>query len=433
MANIAVKIYDHQKQHDGKWKFVPVPVHIDPNKTAQQIIAKTPSRLGAKTGKYKVSWYEGAAKRFEAGSYQLLTEAIRAAKFRQVQLQGKNNGVIIQDPNTKNVGRLTIDIAALAYLRTVEKEGRPGTIALAKFDLEEFQKWNAGRNGSKRTFVDQITKDDMLDYRNMIVKSGRAPRTAVNKVMRVNNFVLTSLGLKPGEGPIKQKDAEKIITKPNENDVDYYSGEELEKFFATCDHRQHLIFSTFLYSGCRREEIEFLYWDDLDLNEGELKVRPKPEFDFTVKTKQERSVTLPPVLIERLKTWKKRAATRLVFPTKNGGPLGNSLLVSCKRVWRRGGRMMRIRKLLPHGVHHAGILPHGQVDQDPLCREQCLRPLLRPTRKQRERRELFRMSGFMPCCRCHKIPPIAALQHQLNYTKRGVLCQDIPACLCKAA
>jgi len=119
--------------------------------------------------------------------------------------------------------------------------------------------------------------------------------------------------------------------------VDYYTEQELEKLFAACDHRQHLIFSAFLYSGCRREEIEFLYWDDLDLNEGELKVRPKPEFDFTVKTKQERSVTLPPVLVERLKTWKKRATTRLVFPTRNGAPLGNSVLVSCKRVWKRAG------------------------------------------------------------------------------------------------
>jgi len=298
MANLAVKIYDHQKQKDGRWKFIPVPVHIDPKKTALQIIANAPHRLGARAGRYKISWYDGSAKKFETGSYELLSEAIRAAKFRQVQLQGKNNGVVIENATEKNAGRLTIDIAATAYLRTVEKEGRPGTLALAEFDLEEFQKWNAGRNGSKRTFVDQVTKDDLLDYRNMIVKSGRAPRTAVNKVMRVNNFVMTTLGLKPGEGPIKQKDAEKIITKPNENDVDYYSEEELEKFFAACDHRQHLIFSTFLYSGCRREEIAFLYWDDLDFEECELKVRAKPEFDFTVKTKQARSVTIPLVRME---------------------------------------------------------------------------------------------------------------------------------------
>ncbi len=337
MANQAVRIYDHQKQPDGKWKFIPVDFEIDPAKTAQQLCYKLGLKGRLRKGNFKLSWYEGAAKKFEPGSYPRLEEAVKAAKFRQVQLQGKSNGIVIENPKSKDAGRMTIDIAAAAYLRAVEKEGRPGTFALAKFDLDEFQKWNVGRSGSKRTFVDQITKDDLLDYRNMIVRSGRAPRTAVNKVMRVNNFVMTSLGLKPGEGPIKQKDAEKIITKPNENDVDYYSEQELEKFFPACDHRQHLIFSTFLYSGCRREEIEFLYWDDLDLAEGELKVRPKPEFDFTVKTKQERSVTLPPDLVERLKAWKERATTRLVFPTKNGGPLGNSLLVSCKRAWKRAG------------------------------------------------------------------------------------------------
>ena len=33
----------------------------------------------------------------------------------KIQLQGKNNGVVIEDPKTKDAGRLTIDIAAVAY------------------------------------------------------------------------------------------------------------------------------------------------------------------------------------------------------------------------------------------------------------------------------------------------------------------------------
>jgi hypothetical protein len=182
MANQAVRIYDHQKQPDGKWKFIPVDFEIDPAKTAQQLCYKLGLKGRLRKGNFKLSWYEGAAKKFEPGSYPRLEEAVKAAKFRQVQLQGKSNGIVIENPKTKDAGRLTIDIAAAAYLRAVEKEGRPGTFALAKFDLEEFQKWNARMNGPKRAFVDQITKDDLLDYRNMIVRSGRAPRTAVNKV-----------------------------------------------------------------------------------------------------------------------------------------------------------------------------------------------------------------------------------------------------------
>lgn len=113
----------------------------------------------------------------------------------------------------------------------------------------------------------------MLEYRNWCVKTDRAPQTAVNKVMRVNHFICQTLKLKPGEGPIKQKEAEKIVVRKAANDVEYYSDEELAKFFAACNHRQHLIFSTFLKSGCRREELEFLYWDDLNFKTGELHVR----------------------------------------------------------------------------------------------------------------------------------------------------------------
>jgi len=140
MANQAVRIYDHQKQPDGKWKFIPVDFEIDPAKTAQQLCCKMGLKGRLRKGNFKLSWYEGSTKKFEPGSYPLLREAVKAAKFRQVQLQGKSNGIVIEDPKTKDAGRLTIDIAAAAYLRTVEKEGRPGTFALAKFDLEEFQR-----------------------------------------------------------------------------------------------------------------------------------------------------------------------------------------------------------------------------------------------------------------------------------------------------
>ena len=63
----------------------------------------------------------------------------------------------------------------------------------------------------------------------------------------------------------------------------------------------------------------------------------KPEFDFTTKTKEERRVELPDDLIARLKEAQKTAKHRLVFPTGNGGPLGNSLLVACKRIGKRAG------------------------------------------------------------------------------------------------
>ena len=113
---------------------------------------------------------------------------------------------------------MPIDVAAQTYLRRTELNGRPGTLALAKFDLEEFQIWND--KYAKHEFVDQITKDDMLTFRNWLGKTGRAPRTAVNKVMRVNHFICQTMNLKPGDGPITQKEAEKIVVRSAANDVE---------------------------------------------------------------------------------------------------------------------------------------------------------------------------------------------------------------------
>ena len=45
-----------------------------------------------------------------------------------------------------------------------------------------------------------------------------------------------------------------------------------------------------------------------------------------------------------------------------------------------GGRVMWVGQLLPHGVHYACILPHGEIQKHPLRGKEALYSLLRPTR-----------------------------------------------------
>jgi|HubBroStandDraft_3_1064219.scaffolds.fasta_scaffold54103_2 integrase len=327
MANRAVKIYDHVKREDGSWTMLPVEVNINKPLSAARQIQK---------GQFKITWYEGTKKKASLGHITDLTSAVKAAKFKLLQLQGLVNGVEVENPEEKNARRMPIDVAADAYLRNTKLKARPGTYALAEHDLREWQEWNE-KKGPRHNYVDQITENDMLEYRLWCQDTGRAPRTAVNKTLRINHFVCKTLKLEAGQGPIKQVEAEKIITNSAKNDVEYYSEAELAKFFAECNFRQRLIFSTFRESGCRREELEFLYWDDLNFETGELYVRKKPEFNFVVKNKQERQVPLPMDLVARLKEQKKHSKSRLVFATKNGTPLGNSILVACKRIAKRAG------------------------------------------------------------------------------------------------
>jgi hypothetical protein len=69
MANQAVRLYDHQKQSDGKWKFIPVDFEITPAKTAQPLCYKLGIKGRLRRRNFKLSWYEGPAKKFEPGSY----------------------------------------------------------------------------------------------------------------------------------------------------------------------------------------------------------------------------------------------------------------------------------------------------------------------------------------------------------------------------
>ncbi len=80
----------------------------------------------------------------------------------------------------------------------------------------------------------------------------------------------------------------------------------------------------------------YLYWSDVDSDKGTVRVTAKPEFDFTVKDYEERTVAAPhdnlmgelyklrqSQLIAQLATGK---PCRLVFPTAGGKP--NSFFAS---------------------------------------------------------------------------------------------------------
>ena len=57
------------------------------------------------------------------------------------------------------------------------------------------------------------------------------------------------------------------------------------------------------------------------------------------------------------------------------------------------GRVLRIGQLLPHRVHDACILPHGEIQEDPLRSKETLYALLGPTGKKRNKGRFPRMSS----------------------------------------
>jgi len=80
-----------------------------------------------------------------------------------------------------------------------------------------------------------------------------------------------------------------------------------------------------------------LGWENIDLRQRVLRVQAKPQWGFSPKDAEERTIPLEGDLAVRLERWaRKRKGTRLVFGTRSDLP-NNHLLMACKRTARRAG------------------------------------------------------------------------------------------------
>ncbi len=90
-----------------------------------------------------------------------------------------------------------------------------------------------------------------------------------------------------------------------------FTEQQEHDFFTSCDEWQFPIFVTLLMTGLRPGELAHLLLpDDLDLEEGWLHVRNKPDLGWRVKTRNERRIPLMKELVEVL---------RLTVGTRVGG------------------------------------------------------------------------------------------------------------------
>ena len=248
---------------------------------------------------YYVRWREGA--RTVWRKCESLNAAVAQAELKRAVLVARVHGVAVE--GIPKDWPLMMAYEMPRYLEEYRLINRPRSLALMKQTLEEFHRW-CGKN-----IISQITRLDLLQYRQWLIDRKRKERTASNKMLRVNQFLRSVQKQKPGEGLVTERDAKYVELEP-----EIYTGDELKKFFEHCDSFQHAVFSTYLMSGLRRKELENLTWDCVDLNAHTLKVEAKD--GFAPKTWQERTVEIPGELVNILKSLPR--TSRYVFPTSTG-------------------------------------------------------------------------------------------------------------------
>jgi integrase len=175
------------------------------------------------------------------------------------------------------------------------------------------------------------------------VNRDRSLRTAGNKMLRVNQFLRTALGVDAGKGLVTVKDAKFVEREP-----EVYTDDEVDVFLKACGPFHVLVFNTLLMAGLRKQEMENLEWPDINFTTGTLSVRGKKTFQ--PKDWEERDIEIPRELLEML--FAARRDRGLVFATKTGKKYTH-VWDDCKDIAKKVGEELA-RKAGQKDIEQAG-------------------------------------------------------------------------------
>jgi hypothetical protein len=168
------------------------------------------------------------------------------AKMRlERKLKAQSQGFVVpEEIVAQNAHRISDVITA--YLNDLRLTRRPEkSIKGKKSELEKFAKFCG------KVFVEQISRTNLMAYRNHILDAGQAQVTALNKLMSVTtwlkkNTVVSVTGLLKAEDWPKQPDTE---PRPN-------TDAEQEAMMAAATYEERLLLRFFLGTGMREQEVD---------------------------------------------------------------------------------------------------------------------------------------------------------------------------------
>lgn len=290
MANRKVSIWTYKKV-DGKWRYRQ-PIYGRNNK-----IKPEPNAV------YYIRWYVGRKPIWQ--KCRNAADATIARERQEAFLSAHAHGFVQQQTNM-DAPKMVSDCLN-GWLEEYRLGNREESYKLMKHTLHDFFGHYDERGRFIRGFlgvniISHVRKVDLLRYRAhlMDVKHNSA-RTASNKMLRVNQFIRSVLGLPEGRGPITIKDAKFVEMEPT-----VFSEDELKAFFAECNTFQNAVFQCYLRSGLRKQELENLEWTDVDFDAGTLTVSPKA--DFVPKDQEQRTIEIDDTLVSILKKLLRRGS-----------------------------------------------------------------------------------------------------------------------------
>lgn len=282
--------------HGGKWQFFPV-FKVNGRPKPELVVIDGKARRST-SGTFYLDWREDGKRRTRpVGTTP--REALDAWQLQSGIFSGE-----IEAPEELPAAPSSVTIRAAidVYLAEVRATKGEATWRAYSGDLTWFETL------CRKHYVDQLGRSDVMD----IFAAGRREELNQKTINKRAIVMLQAMRRSGAQIQLQKGDWPRTVDKQ----VEIYEREDLTRFFAACNPEERLVFQVFLCSGFRSRELSCLTWEDVNWKTGTLSVRPRPEFGFTPKSYEERSVPIPHALLESLRTRsKKRQESVLIFPT----------------------------------------------------------------------------------------------------------------------
>jgi integrase len=201
-----------------------------------------------------------------------------------------------------------------------------------------------------RRTLDSISAEELNDYVVALMKSGMSANTVLHIVVIIAQFCKRNG--RPGLTRLLHL-PERISPLPLE-----YTKEELASFFEVTTERERELFSTFLLTGFREQEVAYLFWSDINLGLRTIRVTSKTHLGFSPKRWEEREIPIPVDLARLLEARPHLHSERFVFPS----PTGNRETQYAAQVQSdRGTRWTRLREVRPEDISFDLRHAHAQI------------------------------------------------------------------------
>jgi integrase/recombinase XerD len=275
-------------------------------------------------GRYFVEWREsGTRRRLPAG--RTVAQALEARRIKKAELAATEVGILqrykpVEPPPPPEPVLLPGLIRR--YLDQIDTLKKRNTYRKYNAVLTRFEKHFTGRP------LDQISFEELDDFIVKLKKSGLSANTVLHNVIIIAQFFRRN-GRRDITRELQLPEAIQALPR-------MYSEEEQSRFLSACDSWELALFSTFLLTGFREQEVMHLFWRDLNLKLRTARVVSKPDLCFFPKRWEEREVPVPVDLAQLLATHPQSIDSPFVFPSPTGNREQN-FLRRCKEVATRAG------------------------------------------------------------------------------------------------